>query len=72
MKKPLKEGCGGFMEKEYLQLKELFTNFENLKDENKERLLRIGAHYLHERISFGNEKLVSKIDGLAFKDEKLV
>jgi hypothetical protein len=54
------------MENEFLQLKELCANFENLKDEDKDRLLKIGENYLN-----GDEKPAGKNDGFKLAGEKL-
>jgi hypothetical protein len=37
---------GSFMEKEDVQLKELFHNYENLEDENRDKLLLVGKKLL--------------------------
>jgi hypothetical protein len=50
----------------------LFENFDDMTDEGKNELLKIGEKYLNELNLNDDKKLISKVDGLKFNDEKLV
>jgi hypothetical protein len=50
----------------------LFENYDDMTDEGKNELLKIGEKYLNELNLFEDKKLISKVEGLKFNDEKIV
>jgi hypothetical protein len=60
---------GENMKADDIQVMDLTSNFEKLKDENKEKLLLVGKRLLSIKSLVMNEKNTKKIENKEFKNE---